>query len=138
MIAMIADVAPIRQFGSCGGPVVPTLLVYTSLTTALHSLPKPPVDRGSSMTPTTPLTTTRVPADRAAYLQWLREAPLPFLEALDRFAAAIAAHPGPRTEAVLQGLARAEAERARRGHPELFTWFVEHGVAWLARRPAFS
>jgi hypothetical protein len=78
----------------------------------------------------------RVEASSAAYLQWLREAPVPFLVALDRFAAAIAAHPGPYTEVVLRGLARAEAERVRRGHPELFTWFTARGAQWLARRPA--
>jgi hypothetical protein len=80
-------------------------------------------------------TDNRVPADRAAYVQWLREAPAPFLEALDRLAAAIAAQPGPQTEAALEDLARAEADRARQEQPDLFTWFAEQGVDWLARRP---
>jgi hypothetical protein len=78
----------------------------------------------------------RVKTSNATHLQWLSEAPVPFLEALDRFAAAIAAHPGPHTEAALRGLARAEAARARQGHPDLFTWFTEHGAQWLTRRPA--
>jgi hypothetical protein len=80
----------------------------------------------------------RVPADQADYLQWLREAPAPFREALDRFAAAIAAQPGLHTEADLEALARDEAARVRRGHPDLFTWFAEHGMDWLARRPALG
>jgi hypothetical protein len=81
-------------------------------------------------------TETCVPADRAAYLPWLSEAPAPFLEALNRLAAVVAAQPTPPTEVALRSLARTEAERARRGHPELFTWFTEQGANWEALQPA--